>query len=228
MEGSDILFGPLRDTAPPGAELITVTYPSGDKNGYNDLLPRVRAILPTDRPFYLLGWSFSGPMALMVAAERPANLRGVILAASFVRHPLPRWMRRIAQPWLFKLCPATYPVKALLNGADARGLRDLVARAIAQADSVALASRARAGMTVDATEHLKHCPVPVMYLRATEDRLIAARHAEEARRLLPGLRIVDMPGPHMALVTDPSRSWSALSSFMDECEFPSARMGIRN
>ncbi len=217
MEGSDILFGPLKDAAPPGTEVITIAYPPGPRNEYADLLPMVRAHLPQDRSYYLLGWSFSGPMALMVAAERPPNLRGVILAASFVRRPvrLPSWMRRLAQPWLFKMYPMAFQVKALLGGGAVREMRHLVARAHEQSGVEALACRARATMSVDASALLRGCHVPVMYLRATEDRVIAARHADEARRLLPRLQVVDMPGPHMALVTDPARSWAALNAFMN-------------
>src|SRR5689334_12411833 len=89
MDGSDRLFGPLQATTPPGVETVAVGYPPGARNGYDDLLPLVRAQLPTERPFFLLGWSFSGPLALLAAAERPPYLRGVILAASFVRTPVP-------------------------------------------------------------------------------------------------------------------------------------------
>jgi pimeloyl-ACP methyl ester carboxylesterase len=73
-------------------------------------------------------------------------------------------------------------------------------------------------MAVDARELLRSCHLPVMYLRATADRLIAGRHADEAQAILPGLRISDIPGPHMALVTNPALSWAAISGFMEEVE----------
>ena len=38
--------------------------------------------------FYVLGWSFSGPLALMLAEKEPQRTRGVILSASFIRPPL--------------------------------------------------------------------------------------------------------------------------------------------
>src|SRR4051794_32003699 len=104
MDGGDRLFGPLRACAPAGTETVAVGYPPGPANGYEDLLPLVRAQLPTDRPYVLLGWSFSGPLALLAAAERPPRLRGVVLAASFVKTPvpwLPRWARRLVTPALF-------------------------------------------------------------------------------------------------------------------------------
>jgi pimeloyl-[acyl-carrier protein] methyl ester esterase len=220
MEGSDLLFQPLRESAPPDVRTVTVSYPPGEKNTYDDLLPAVLAALPTDGPFYVLGWSFSGPMALMVAARRPPGLRGIVLASSFVRHPvpLPAWMRHIARAALFRLYPGTYQVKALLSGADVRGLRHLVAEAHRMAGPAALACRARAAMAVDARELLRTCRVPVLYIRATADHLIAGHHGDEAQAILPHLRIADIPGPHMALVIHPGLSWAALSRFMEDVE----------
>jgi pimeloyl-ACP methyl ester carboxylesterase len=220
MEGSDLLFGPLKESAPSDVRIVTVCYPSGHRNTYDDLLPMVLAALPTDGPFYVLGWSFSGPMALMVAARRPPGLQGIVLASSFVRRPvpLPSWMRPLAQPILFRMYPRSYQVKALLSGAEVRGLRHLVAQAHQTAGPVALACRARAAMAVDARELLRSCAVPVLYIRATADRLIARRHADEAQTILPHLQIADIPGPHMALVINPSVSWAALSRFMKDVE----------
>jgi pimeloyl-[acyl-carrier protein] methyl ester esterase len=220
MEGSDLLFGPLRDAAPPDVRTVAVSYPVGERNTYDDLLPGVLAALPTDGPYHLLGWSFSGPMALMVAARRPPGLRGVVLASSFVRRPvpLPAWMRHLARPALFRLYPATFQVRALLSGADVRGLRHLVGQAHRTAGPVALACRVCEAMAVDARELLRSCDVPVLYLRATADRLIGAHHADDAQAIQPRVRVADIPGPHMALVTNPASSWAALSRFMDEVD----------
>ncbi|HXU83657.1 MAG TPA: alpha/beta fold hydrolase [Polyangia bacterium] len=220
MDGSDLLFGPLLESKPPDVRTITVSYPPGACNSYEDLLPMALGALPTDGPFYVLGWSFSGPMALMVAAKRPPGLRGIVMASSFVRRPvaLPSWMRHLAQPALFRLYPASFQARALFGGAEARGLRHLVARAHELAGPAALACRARAAMAVDARELLRSCHVPVLYLRATADRLIARHHADDAQAILPRLKIRDIPGPHMALVTNPARSWASLASFMEEVD----------
>src|SRR5262245_44928334 len=119
MDGGDKLFGPLQAAAPAGTETVAVGYPPGPHNGYDDLLPAVRAHLPTGRPFFLLGWSFSGPLALLAAAERPPGLCGVILAASFARTPvprLPRWLHALATPARFTSYRASSRLTALLGG----------------------------------------------------------------------------------------------------------------
>jgi pimeloyl-[acyl-carrier protein] methyl ester esterase len=221
MDGSGKLFGPLRVAAPTDIETVVVDYPPGPNNGYDDLLPAVRARLPTDRPFYLLGWSFSGPLALLAAAERPRGLRGVILAASFVKTPvpyLPRWARRLATPVLFRLYPAASRAKALLGGYGTPEVLRSLAEAHALAGPATLASRARAALSIDASDALAACPVPVLYLRARNDGVIPASRADEIARLLPSLEIADIDGPHLALVTNPAGAWAALVSFMDRAD----------
>jgi pimeloyl-[acyl-carrier protein] methyl ester esterase len=181
------------------------------------LLPLVRALLPAT-PFYLLGWSFSGPLALMAASEGPPGLRGVILAASFATRPvpyLPRWTRHLATPVLFSLQPIWAQLKGLLGGYGDASLRQLVKQAHARAGTRALACRARAALAVDATAALQACPVPVLYLRATADTVIPASRARATRHALPSLEVVDIDGPHLALATNPEASWRALVAFMD-------------
>jgi pimeloyl-ACP methyl ester carboxylesterase len=220
MDGGDRLFGPLRAAAPAGVDTLAVGYPAGPSNGYHDLLPAVRASLPADRPFFLLGWSFSGPLALLAAAEQPPGLRGLILAASFVKSPvpwLPRWAHHLATPTLFRFYPAASRAKALLGGYGTPDVRRLLREAHAFAGAEALACRARATLTVDATSALATCPVPVLYLRATRDGVIPASRAQEIKRALPSVEIADIEGPHLALVTNPSAAWGALTAFMDRC-----------
>jgi len=221
LDGSDKLFGPLQAAAPAGVDTVAVGYPPGPDNGYDELLPLVRAQLPAGRPFYLLGWSFSGPLALLAAAARPPGLRGVALAASFVKRPvpyLPRWARYLARPALFRFYPAASRTKALLGGYGTSEVRRLLAQAHQVAGAEALACRARAAVSVDATHALAACPVPVLYLRGRQDGVIAASRADEMRRLLPSLEIADIDGPHLALVTNPVGAWDALSRFMDRVD----------
>jgi pimeloyl-ACP methyl ester carboxylesterase len=218
MDGSETMFRPLVETAPPDVQVRTIGYPAGAANGYDELLPGVLANLPQDRPFFLLGWSFSGPLALMVAARCPPLLRGVILAASFVRRPapyVPRWAHHLARPFLFRFYPAMSQLKALLGGYGTAEMRKLLWEAHARAGAPALACRVRAALTVDASEALAGCPVPVLYLRADKDEVISASRAEEIRRLRPSVEIVDIAGPHLALATNPSAAWSALARFMN-------------
>ena len=223
MDGSAAMFAPFLDAAPPQVDAITVPYPAGGANTYPELLPAVQAMLPRDRPFHLLGWSFGGPLALLAAAARPPGLRGVILAASFIRRPvryLPPWARHLARPLLFRLYPAASQLKALVGGHATPDLRRRLAAAHKQAGPAALACRVREALTVDATGSLQACPVPLLYLRGDADEVIAARHAEAFRALAPTLEIADIAGPHLALVTNPAAAWRAVAAFLARTSLP--------
>ncbi len=97
LDGTEIFFGPLLAVLPTWVKPLVVTYPTLGANDYADLLAVVEsAIEDSDSTaFYVLGWSFSGALALMLAAKNPTRIRGVILCASFVRPPLSvlSWVR---------------------------------------------------------------------------------------------------------------------------------------
>ena len=89
-----------------------------------------------------------------------------------------------------------------------------MSEAHALAGPAAIAARVRAAMAVDATTALVACPVPILYLRASADRVVRARCADEIRALVPSVELVDIEGPHLGLLTNPAASWAALSAFM--------------
>jgi pimeloyl-ACP methyl ester carboxylesterase len=89
MDGTGALFAAFRHALGPGVRTIVVSYPPDEDLGYAGLEAVARLQLPQDEPFTLLAESFSGPIAISIAASRPAGLRGLILVCSFGRSPRP-------------------------------------------------------------------------------------------------------------------------------------------
>src|SRR4051794_17198322 len=89
MDGTGEFFAEFIAALPPGVEPMVVKYPPDRAMNYAELEELVRASLPVERPFVLLAESFSGPVAVAIAASKPAGLRGLVLVCSFVRSPLP-------------------------------------------------------------------------------------------------------------------------------------------
>jgi pimeloyl-ACP methyl ester carboxylesterase len=117
MDGTGRLFAPLQAALPPWLPAVTVSYPPDQPLGYDGLLPLVEAAAAGLGEFVVVGESFSGPLALMLATQRPPGLRGLVLCASFVRFPLPvpqQW-RGLVRPWMFRLQP-TWLVALVLLG----------------------------------------------------------------------------------------------------------------
>jgi pimeloyl-ACP methyl ester carboxylesterase len=177
MDGTGLLFAPLVGALSAAVTPQVISYPPCEPLGYAGLVPLVEAAAADGGEFVVVGESFSGPLALMLAARRPPGLRGVALCASFVRSPLPLpalW-GRIVRPWVFRLRPFRL-VSWVLLGRHRRGeLGRLLDEAIRSVSGATMAVRARAVAGVDVTAELRACPVPVLYLRASEDRVVRAR-----------------------------------------------------
>lgn len=89
MDGTGRLFAPLLSRLDESLEPVVIAYPEHEQLDYGQLHQFVRARLPEGEPFVLLGESFSGPVALTLAAAAPAGLCGLILCATFMRNPMP-------------------------------------------------------------------------------------------------------------------------------------------
>src|SRR5262249_56949092 len=107
LDGTDVFFRPLLAVLPQAVRPVVVCLPTSGSNTYTDLLAFVRHALAELAECYVLGWSFSGPLALMLAVAEPTKVRGVILSATFVRPPQPKlaWVRFAATTpviWAFR------------------------------------------------------------------------------------------------------------------------------
>jgi pimeloyl-[acyl-carrier protein] methyl ester esterase len=89
MDGTGELFAPLIKILPKDLLPLVVAYPPNEPWGYPELLDFIRHQLPMDEDFVVLGESFSGPLALMLASDPPAQMRALILTCTFEHHPRP-------------------------------------------------------------------------------------------------------------------------------------------
>jgi len=216
MDGTDAFFRPFVAQRPPTVDVQTVEYEHLDAPSYEALCEHVAAALPDD-DLFLLGWSFSGPLALKLAARGLKRLRGVILVTSFVWRPvryLPPWCKVFARPSLFTLYPMASMGQALLHGYSTPELRALQSEAFSKTTPTSLAARVRMLLGVDARQELRSCPVPILYLRAQQDRVIHRRHGQMIVAEAPRATLVDVPGPHLCLATHPADAWMAIEPFL--------------
>jgi pimeloyl-ACP methyl ester carboxylesterase len=200
---------------------VVVSYPPDRPCDYAELLPLVEAAIPDGVEFLVLGESFSGPLALLQAARQPPGLRGVILCATFARSPLPscaRWLRSLIRPFWFRAIPRSLSRRALLGRFDTATLGSMVEAAIAGVQPAVLVARARAVLSVDVEAQLRSCPVPILYLAATEDRLVSRRSLAHIRRLQPRVDAVSLVSPHLLLQVAPEVSARAIHTFAASCE----------
>jgi len=217
MDGAAKLFEPLIAALADDVESIVVRYPD-EPLDYAEHEAIARAALPTDRPYVLLGESFSGPIAISIAASQPAQLVGYVLCASFVRSPY-RWLTwlRPGLDLVFATRPPRMVAQYFLMGRFAtRELRSLHTETMERVGPATLAARGKAIATCDVTRDLQRVRVPGLYLRATEDRVVPRSATRLFGQLASSARIVDIVGPHLLLQACPRESARALQSFLQQ------------
>ena len=223
MDGTGRLFEPLLPFLPPSLVAAVVAYPPDRPYDYAELLPHVATAIPDGQEFLILGESFSGPLALLLAARQPPGLRGVILCASFARCPLPsfaQWFRGLIRPWWFRAVPKWLIRRALLGRFSTPRLARMVEGAIGGVQPAVLAARTRAVLKVDVGMQLRACPVPILYLAATGDCLVSRRSLAHIRRVQPRVEAVALAGPHLLLQVAAEEVARAIQAFAAACESP--------
>ncbi|HKQ30265.1 MAG TPA: alpha/beta fold hydrolase [Burkholderiales bacterium] len=219
MDGTGLLLEDFVASMGANADVVLMRYPCDEPLGYPELETNVRARLPQDRPFVLLGESFSGPIAISIAATPPANMRGLILTCTFARIPTWRGFRALAR----FLPPINMPIvrlvrRRLLGPKDSPKFRTLLDRASAQLAPAARKARLCAVLDVDVTDRLSRIAMPVLYLRASQDLVIPRAASESLLQHLPHMRIEEFPAPHALLQTMPDEAGRVIERFMADCD----------
>jgi len=218
VDGTDIFFRPLRGALPAWIDARCLQYPVSGGNDYLDLLPLVREACRSCDDFFVLGWSFSGPLALMIAAEAPPGLRGVVLCASFISVPWPviRLLRRAATASVARLFPFVSELLARLGGYTSDPFRRDRAECWARVPPSILATRARAILGMNRMTPRLTCHVPLLYVGGSSDVVVPSWNARAVTRAIPTARVVTIDGPHLALYTNPEAAARTIVQFIRE------------
>lgn len=217
LDGSGRLFGPLLAAGPRALDPEPISYPPRRALGYDELAALVRPRLPRGR-FVLLAESFSGPLAVRLAAERPRGLAALILAASFLRRPLDPLLhpvRGLVGARFFGLTMPAPLVRHFMAGPDAPDavVRE-VQRAIAAVDPEVLAHRSLEALQADAREALARVAVPILFIAPTRDRLVRADAHGDVLAARPDAEIAPVEGPHMILQRCPHACLARIEEFL--------------
>ncbi len=202
LDGTGELFTPFIK-ALDETDCEVIRYPPDRAMSYADHEAYVHERLPSDQPFVLLGESFSGPVAISIAARSPANLLGVILCCSFVSNPLPVFGplgRLIGVAPAVKL-PARLFAPWLYGGHATPELRRAHVRAMSTVAASTLRARVAAVLAVDYRERLRRVAVPMLYLQARKDRLIPRSALQSIQRIRGDVQVSGVDGPHFLLQT---------------------------
>jgi pimeloyl-ACP methyl ester carboxylesterase len=214
MDGTGHLFESFIAALEGEFRVIRVSYPNTGALGYGELESIARATLP-DGPYILVGESFSGPIAISLAAAPAPHLRGLVLCCSFARNPRQAFsgLRFLVGMVPMKLAPVAVLGRLLLGRFSTRALRLALARSLTQLSASALRARLQAVLGVDVSSQLSAVKVPVLYLRASQDLLVPPSASELVAMLNPRTEIVEIEAPHFLLQAAPTEAARAVSAF---------------
>jgi pimeloyl-ACP methyl ester carboxylesterase len=216
LDGTGLLFKDFVASLGSDIEVVVASYPPDTALDYSELESVARSFLPYDQPYFVLAESFSGPIAISIAASSPAGLLGLVLCCSFARNPLP--MLGVLRPALGVVPVAALPMAVpgffVLGRLATPLLREELAKSLALVAPAVLRARVRAVLSVNVSSSLSRINVPLLYLRASEDRLVTRASSELIVSLAPHTKVVEFPAPHFLLQVLPSEAAAAVAGFM--------------
>lgn len=217
LDGTEVFFAPLLTHLPTSIEPLVITYPSSGANDYESLLPIILDKIKHLESFVIMGLSFGGPLALMVASHCSSQVRGVILCASFVTTPRPRLalFRFALSTPLIALTRAIRRLRLLVHGYASSEFRRAKAMTWKRVNSRELAARSRSALSVDVRPQLRECSDRLMYLVCTQDEVISRASLNQILGIAPQIRVSEIEGPHFAIFTNPAQSAACIIDFIN-------------
>jgi pimeloyl-ACP methyl ester carboxylesterase len=216
LDGTGKLFSELVRALGSDIDAQIVSYPVDQPLGYAELEALVRAALPADRRFVVLGESFSGPIAIQIGADPPAGLAGVILCGTFAKNPYPLfgWAQPLAAWFPLKSLPRWLRAPLMWGSLAAEQAPAQLNRAMAAVSADVIRHRIAALLAVDASAALARVRLPILVLQAGDDLVIPRSATQWILEVAPDAQLVEIDGPHLLLQTRPEECAAALIRFV--------------
>lgn len=222
MDGTGTLFGPFIEALPQSYEARPVSYPNDRPLSYSELAELVRGQLPVSEPFVLLAESFSTPLAIQIATANPAGLRALVLVAGFATNPTYRWVRRLSSfifpPRKRIRAPGFFIERYLLGRGASPAMVQAVQQAVHSVGPEVLDSRARLVLACDVRAELARMKVPILYVQATQDRVVPPRCLDEMLAVRREISVARIEGPHLLLQREPQQSAEIITQFIQQLQ----------
>jgi pimeloyl-ACP methyl ester carboxylesterase len=218
MDGTGTLFQPFQEAMGEVVLSLVVSYPGDTWLSHKQLVSLVLGALPTERPYVLLAESFSGPVAISVASQKPSGLCGLVLCAPFVKSPYPSCLNILAKLPLFRVSIPHPVLRWFFTDTEcSASLVQMVSKSIQSVRPEVLQKRLQDLLSVDVTDSLSRCELPVVYIFGTRDRLLNNRGQRQVAAANANIQIVSIEeGPHLLLQCRPHEVARAVQPFLKE------------
>lgn len=215
LDGSGLFFEGFRRLLPSSITTQIISYPRDEGLSYSEIIDLIYEQLPRDRDYIILAESFSGPVAIEIATLAPLKLKGLVLVASFCFSPLSPFRKTLASNLLFLLnfsAPPKLINWLLCNDLDI-DLSTRVARVVDALPTEVLKQRVLSALNVDLRGALDDMEVPLLILKAKDDRLLDGSTSLTMKRYYTQAQIEEVEGPHFLLQCNPEGCLKVMNKF---------------
>lgn len=194
MDATGLLWRPLVDAMGARDGLRALEYPERVVR-YDEVLDLVGTPPPGT---LLVAESFSGPAAIRLAHAHPDRVRALVLVASFAKGSRAPLLAGRLLEGLMAIRPPALAIRALMVGLDAPdALVERVREALVRVPPATMLERVRETARTDVRSELAALRCPVVWLCASQDRLVPRRATRDARIARPALDVRTVEGPHL-------------------------------
>jgi pimeloyl-ACP methyl ester carboxylesterase len=222
LDGTGKLFEPFVEQFQGTYGVTVIPYPTQTHKPMDVLVDYVISLLPVDQPLVILGESYSGPVAIRLAARTELDIRGLVLVATFAKYPvtlLGLVSRVLPLSLLFHLPVPDFVVRRYCFGDYAdKNIVSKLREVVKDNRPAVLAQRAREGAVVDVTSLLPQIRIPCLYISASGDRLVPTHTLQVIKAGIRDIEIVEIDGPHFILQTQPKACRDAIVRFMEKID----------
>jgi pimeloyl-[acyl-carrier protein] methyl ester esterase len=216
MDGTGELFENLLAELPPNLKTVVVRYPTYTVLNYEELTTLAQMQIPKNTPYILLGESFSGPVAIALAASANEQLKGVILSCTFATSPSP-----LLSYWSFLIPEITISgqlfsivSKLLMGNFQNEKVYEQLKAVLPKASPSTMRARLDAMLGVNYLEKLTKINVPILYLRAKQDHLVASSASKAIVKHAKNVSLVELDAPHLLLQIAAKKAAHEISGFI--------------
>jgi pimeloyl-[acyl-carrier protein] methyl ester esterase len=217
LDGTSKLFSRFVQLRPPSFSCEVVAYDDGFAE-FDEYINAVKVRLRADTKTVLVAESFSGPIATHVASRYPEQVAGIIFAASFVNppHPVLLNVASVTPTPAFGAMRTTLVNHFCVNGVYEKNVIDEANVVVGELESAVIKRRL---MLLASLAKLAHAQIdiPVLSLRATQDRLITQAATSSITTTFPKTISIDVDSPHFLLQACPKECWRHIEKFVASC-----------
>lgn len=213
LDGTGELFAPLLPAL--GEDVTTTVVRYGAELTFDEYVESASKALPEE--CVLIAESFSGPVAIAVAARHPDRIRCLVLCATFAVSPFRALLRgaRLVPSRLFRpnlLLPSL--VDYFCFSGMAVAVRPSPVAVVSSVPPAIMRARLACLANMDVRPLLPRVATRTLYLRATADRIVSSRLSRELTSQLPSVTVREIGGPHLLLQTRSSECAAAIGEFI--------------